>query len=323
MNQHIMSEDHGVCVLSGGVGGAKLILGLSKVLKPEEFMVVCNTGDDFVHLGLHISPDIDTVLYTLADLVDEQRGWGLKNETWNFLESIKNLGGEGWFNLGDRDLATHVERTRRIKAGESISQITQNLSQALKLKNKIIPMTDSPVQTIVETVDGPLTFQHYFVRDKCLPEVTGFRFEGIETSRPSGCIHEFFSKNQTSLLIAPSNPFVSIDPIIGIPGFLDILKNLPGPKLAVSPIVNGIAIKGPAAKMMKELGIPSTSVEVARHYRDLIDAIVIDQSDCKHMPEIENLGVKVFITKTVMNTLEDKIVLAKECLNFISCLQGE
>ena len=318
-----MISDGKVCILSGGVGGAKLVLGMSEVLDTEEFIVVANTGDDFVHLGLHISPDIDTLVYTLAGLVDETRGWGLKNESWNFLGAVKDLGGETWFNLGDKDLAMHVERTKQLKSGDSLSQVTKKLSEALGVTTDIIPMTDSSVTTTVVTDNGPLAFQHYFVRDKCNPKVTGFKFEGLEKARPADRINKFNAEKQRALLIAPSNPFVSIDPILGIPKLRENFISSCHVKLAVSPIVGGVAIKGPAAKMMSELGIPSTATEVARHYIGLIDGIVIDEVDRDQASQIERLGIKAFVTKTVMSTVEDKIGLATDCIEYIDYLASK
>ena len=317
-----MTSDGKVCILSGGVGGAKLVLGMSEILDPKEFIVVANTGDDFVHLGLHISPDIDTLVYTLAGMVDEKRGWGLKDESWNFLGAVRDLGGETWFNLGDKDLAMHVERTKELKAGVSLSQVTKKLSAALGVKIDIVPMADSSVATMILTDDGPLAFQHYFVRDKCNPKVTGFKFEGLEEARPADRINKFNSEKQRALLIAPSNPFVSIDPILGIPKLRENFTSSCHVKLAVSPIVGGIAIKGPAAKMMSELGIPSTATEVARHYIGLIDGIVIDEVDRDQASQIEKLGIKAFVTKTVMSTVEDKIGLATDCIEYIDYLAG-
>ena len=318
-----MTSDGKVCILSGGVGGAKLVLGMSEILDPKEFIVVANTGDDFVHLGLHISPDIDTLVYTLAGMVDEKRGWGLKDESWNFLSAVRDLGGETWFNLGDKDLAMHVERTKELKAGVSLSQVTKKLSAALGVKIDIVPMADSSVATTILTDDGPLAFQHYFVRDKCNPKVKGFKFEGLDKARPAEGINRFNAEKQRALLIAPSNPFVSIDPILGIPKLRETFIGSCQVKLAVSPIVGGIAIKGPAAKMMSELGIPSTATEVARHYLGLIDGIVIDEVDRDQASQIESLGIKPFVTKTVMSTLDDKIGLATDCIEYIDYLAGK
>ena len=314
----LRSCPNGLCVLSGGVGGAKLVLGLSQVLNNDDFMTIVNTGDDFVHLGLKICPDIDTIIYTLAELVDQERGWGLKDESWNFLEKTKLLGGESWFNLGDKDLATHVHRTQRLAKGEDLTSITKNLASSFGVEAKIVPMTNDLVSTVVETREGDLAFQHYFVRDRCLPIVKRFRFEGIKSSVINPSIKEYGEENNKSaVLLAPSNPFVSIDPIIGVPGMTEELVKMKGPKIAISPIINNKAIKGPAAKMMQELGIPSTSIEVTNHYKGLIDAIVIDHADAALSEKIEDMGIKVFVTNTVMHSLKEKITLANECLNFI------
>ena len=314
----LRSCPNGLCVLSGGVGGAKLVLGLSQVLNNDDFMTIVNTGDDFVHLGLKICPDIDTIIYTLAELVDQERGWGLKDESWNFLDKTKLLGGESWFNLGDKDLATHVHRTQRLAKGEDLTSITKNLASSFGVEAKIVPMTNDLVSTVVETREGDLAFQHYFVRDRCLPIVKRFRFEGIKSSVINPSIKEYGEENNKSaVLLAPSNPFVSIDPIIGVPGMTEELVKMKGPKIAISPIINNKAIKGPAAKMMQELGIPSTSIEVTNHYKGLIDAVVIDHADAALSEKIEDMGIKVFVTNTVMHSLKEKITLANECLNFI------
>ncbi len=314
----LRSCSNGLCVLSGGVGGAKLVLGLSRTLNNEDFMTIVNTGDDFVHLGLKICPDIDTIIYTLAELVDQERGWGLKDESWNFLDKTKFLGGEGWFNLGDKDLATHVHRTQRLAKGEDLTSITKNLASSFGVEAKLVPMTNDIVSTVVETPEEDLAFQHYFVRDRCLPTVKGFRFEGVKSSVINPLIQEYARANDKSaVLLAPSNPFVSIDPILSVPAMTDELVGMKGPKIAISPIINSKAVKGPAAKMMQELGVPSTSVEIANHYKGLIDAIVIDHADAPLSEKIEDLGIKVFTTNTVMHSLNEKITLANECLNFI------
>ena len=314
----LRSCSNGLCVLSGGVGGAKLVLGLSRTLNNEDFMTIVNTGDDFVHLGLKICPDIDTIIYTLAELVDQERGWGLKDESWNFLDKTKLLGGEGWFNLGDKDLATHVHRTQRLAKGEDLTSITKNLASSLGVEAKLVPMTNDIVSTVVETPEEDLAFQHYFVRDRCLPTVKGFRFEGVKSSVINPLIQEYARANDKSaVLLAPSNPFVSIDPILSVPAMTDELVGMKGPKIAISPIINSKAVKGPAAKMMQELGVPSTSIEIANHYKGLIDAIVIDHADAPLSEKIEDLGIKVFTTNTVMHSLNEKITLANECLNFI------
>jgi len=302
--------------LSGGVGGAKLALGLSKVLPPEDLLIVANTGDDFEHLGLLICPDIDTVTYTLAGIANPDTGWGRNDEGWRFMEAIAEIGGETWFRLGDRDLALHLERTRRTGAGESLSSVTADIARKLGIAAAIAPMSDQPVRTVVETPEGPLIFQHYFVREQCAPRVTGFRFDGAEAARPSDAFTDALAGSLQAIVICPSNPFISIDPILSIPGVPAALRKCGAPVVAVSPIVGGQAIKGPTAKMMAELGLPTVAVEVARHYRGLIDGFVLDDCDVDSAGAIEALGLAVHVTGTVMRSLEDKVRLAGEVLDF-------
>jgi LPPG:FO 2-phospho-L-lactate transferase len=302
--------------LSGGVGGAKLALGLAHAMAPEDLLVVANTGDDFEHLGLLICPDIDTVAYTLAGVSNPETGWGRAGETWSFMEAQAALGGETWFRLGDRDLAVHLERTRRTAAGETLSAVTADLARRLGGRVRIAPMSDRPVRTIVETPDGPLPFQHYFVRERCRPRVTGFRFEGAAAATPSPAFAAALAGGPEAIVICPSNPFISIDPILAVPGVRDALARRSAPAVAVSPIVGGRAIKGPTAKMMTELGIPSDASAVAEHYRGLIDGFILDRSDAASAAAVERLGLAVLVTGTVMQTLDDKAQLAREALDF-------
>jgi len=305
--------------LSGGVGGAKLALGLARVLEPQQLVVVANTGDDFEHLGMHVAPDLDTVMYTLAGLADTQTGWGRAGESWNFLAALEALGGETWFRLGDGDLALHVERTRRLRGGETLSEVTEAFCARLGVRSRIIPMSDEPVRTLVLTVDGELAFQHYFVRERCEPAVCGFRFSGIEAAAPSpGLAAVLQHRGLGAVVICPSNPFVSVDPILAIDGVTAALRVSKAPLVAVSPIVGGTALKGPAAKMMAELDMPTTAAAVARHYRgrQLLDGFVLDRADAALAEEIESTGVATLVTDTVMVTLEDREVLAREVLAF-------
>ena len=311
-----------VLALSGGVGGAKLALGLAHLLPPENLTVVANTGDDFTHLGLRVCPDIDTVVYTLSDLADKERGWGRDGETWNFMAALSRLGGENWFNLGDGDLAMHVYRTERLNEGATLSEVTGEIASTLGIKSIVIPMTDDPVATIVETPGGPLAFQHYFVRDRCQPAVTGFRFEGIEAAEPAPVFAKRLETGPDFILITPSNPFVSIEPILSLRGVRDRIAKSSAPVIAVSPIVGGKAIKGPAAKMMAELGMPASALEVARAYRDVIDGFVIDVHDEAQVAEIESIGIKVLVTDTVMNDLDDRVTLARDCCNFAGAIMA-
>ncbi len=310
----------GLCVaLSGGVGGAKLALGLSRCLADDDLLIVANTGDDFEHLGLHVSPDLDTVMYTLAGLSNLETGWGLAGESWGFLEALEALGGETWFRLGDRDLATHVERSRRLRQGESLSEVTRTLCSSLGIEARIVPMTDDRVSTVVHSDAGDLDFQHYFVREGCRPAVSGFHFAGIEDAAAAPEFQAAITADELCcVIVCPSNPFVSVDPILLLPGVAGALLAGSAPIVAVSPIVGGEAIKGPAAKMMRELDLPVSAVEVARHYRrrDLLHGFVLDEVDAKLAPEIEDLGLGVLVTDTVMNSLDDRVRLAQETLAF-------
>ncbi len=309
--------------LSGGVGGAKLALGLSRVLPPDALTIVCNTADDFDHLGLRVCPDLDTVMYTLAGVANRVTGWGQAHETWSFLDALGDIGGETWFRLGDRDLATHVERTRRLRSGETLTDVTRALCGALGVEATIRPMSDDPVRTVVETRNGELSFQHYFVRDRCEPAVTGFRFRGAADARPAAAFRAALEgADLGAIVICPSNPLVSVDPVLALPGVEGGIRQASAPVVAVSPIVGGTAIKGPAAKMMTELNMPVTATAVAWHYhqRDLLDGFVIDEADAAHAAEIEDLGLPTLVTGTVMETLADRERLARETLEFVELL---
>lgn len=303
-----------IVALSGGVGGAKLVLGLSHIVPSDQLMVVTNTGDDFDHFGLRICPDTDTVLYTLAGLANPTPGWGRADETWTFMETTKSLGGEDWFNLGDGDLALHILRTQALAAGKSLSAIMAEVAKAWNVGPQIIPMCDQPVATIVETNDGPLAFQHYFVREQCAPVAKGFTFKGIENAVANPIIIDALNGAVDAIILTPSNPFVSIDPILKTPGMKNALHTCGAPVIAVSPIVGGAAIKGPAAKMMSELGAPASALEIARHYQGFVDALVIDEVDAQFAPMIESLGMKACVVPTVMHNLDDKIALATDVL---------
>ena len=300
-----------VIALSGGVGGAKLALGLSRLGLGDDLLIVTNVGNDSEHLGLNICPDIDSVVYALAGLNDQVKGWGRADEGWRFMAALEELGGENWFNLGDRDLAMHVLRTQALARGESLTQVTRTITRQLGIAANVLPMTDDPVRTMVQTADGPLAFQHYFVRDQCAPVVSGFEFEGIAQARPQA---DFMAalKNPglRAVIITPSNPFVSIEPILRLPGVRDALAAAPAPIIAVSPIVAGLAIKGPAAKMMTELGMPSTALAVAEHYEGLIDGFVLDETDADLADDVDSLDMRALLAQTVMLSLEDRDGLA-------------
>ncbi len=308
-----------IIALSGGVGGAKLALGLSRILPPEQLLVVVNTGDDFEHLGLAISPDIDTVVYTLAGLANREVGWGRADETWSCMETLAAIGGETWFKLGDRDLAVHIERTRRLRAGESLSAITADLCARLGVGPRVVPMSDDPVRTRLLTDTGWLDFQEYFVRNRCEPVVRELRFHGAETA----CPHPDFmaalaDPKLEAVVICPSNPFISVEPILAVPGVRDALAHCAAPVIAVSPIIAGRAVKGPTAKMMTELGLDPTAGTVAQRYSDLLDGYVIDHAD---MAEVVSIDARVTLAQTLMTTIEDRELLAKTVLDAAAVLR--
>lgn len=318
----MIGENAKVIALCGGVGGAKLALGLSRVLSPEQLTIVVNTADDFRHIGLSISPDLDTVMYTLAGLNDSERGWGLAGESWNTMECLEVLGGETWFRLGDRDLATHLERTRRLDSGQSLTAVTTYLCDRLGVHHRVLPMSDDPVHTILQTAGGELAFQEYFVREQCRPGISGYAFRGIDTARPQPQLMELLGGPKLkAVVICPSNPFVSVDPILGLPGVRAALQQSAAPLVAVSPIVAGAAIKGPAAKMLAELGLPATALAVAQHYGNLLDGFVLDNRDAQYRPEIEALGIAASCEQTIMKTLADREDLARSVLAFAQTLE--
>jgi LPPG:FO 2-phospho-L-lactate transferase len=311
-----MSRDL-VVALSGGIGGAKLALGLSRIVEPDNLLVVANVGDDFEHLGLHISPDPDTVMYTLAGLNDSARGWGLAGESFHAMAAIKRLGGEDWFALGDTDLATHLERTRRLKAGEPLSQITADFCARLGITQTILPATDDRLRTLVLTGAGELAFQDYFVRHRCEPAVTGLRFEGAAKARPSpGLAALMQSPTLTGIIICPSNPFLSIDPILAIPGIRDWLTERRIPCIAISPLIGGKAVKGPIAKMMAERSLAATPRAIAEHYTGLIDGLIIDRADA------EQAYGECHITDTLMRDLAGQERLANASLAYLEQLRA-
>jgi len=308
-----------VVALAGGVGGAKFADGLARLLPPDHLTVIVNTGDDFEHLGLRICPDLDTVCYTLAGKANPQTGWGLAGETFQALQSLEELGGPAWFHLGDRDLGTHLERTRRLSLGQPLSQVTRLFCQAWKIPITVLPVTDDPAPTVVLTTQGELSFQEYFVHRQCQPSVTGFRFEGIEQARPAPGVLEAL-READLVLFCPSNPWVSIDPILAVPGVRQALVDARGnrglPVVAVSPIIGGKTVKGPAAKMFAELGILPSALAVAEHYGSLCSGFVLDLLDEKLAEEIRCLGLKTLATDTLMNHPEDRLRLAAEVLAF-------
>jgi LPPG:FO 2-phospho-L-lactate transferase len=308
-----MTWDAGsVVALSGGIGGAKLALGLYRILPPGALTVVANTGDDFEHLGLAVSPDLDTLLYTLAGIDNPQTGWGRHDETWTFMAALEGLGGDTWFKLGDGDLATHVERTRRLAAGESLAQITDDFRRRLEISARLLPMTDDRVRTRLLTAQGWLDFQDYFVRRQCIPTIREIAFAGASTAHPHpDFLAALADPALRVVVICPSNPFISIDPILSLPGVHAALRSCRAPVVAVSPIIGGKAVKGPTAKMMAELGLPAGAASVARHYGDLLDHYVIDEADAD---AVTGLDLPLTAARTLMETIADREALARVVL---------
>jgi LPPG:FO 2-phospho-L-lactate transferase len=315
-----------IIALAGGVGGAKLADGLYRTLPPEDLTVIVNTGDDFEHWGLKICPDLDTVCYTLAGLANPETGWGLRNETWNALETVSRLGGPDWFRIGDLDLGTHLERTRRLNAGETLSRITTDLSRAWGVRCAVLPMTDYPVATVVETNEGDLPFQEYFVHRRCEPRVRGFHFVGIESAQPAPAALEALAQAD-AIVLCPSNPWVSIDPILAVLGGIQgpseyrLRSEWATVRVGVSPIVGGQAVKGPAAKMFVELGLEPNPLSVAQHYRAAgLSGLVLDEADAKWSAPIRELGIQPLVTNTLMKSPADRLRLARDVLNFVNRL---
>jgi LPPG:FO 2-phospho-L-lactate transferase len=303
-----------VVALCGGIGGAKLALGLYRVLAPGRLTVIVNSGDDFEHLGLNICPDLDTVLYTLAGLADPKRGWGRAAETWAFMAALGEIGGETWFQLGDRDLSMHVLCSEWLRAGKSLSSFADHVARQFGIAAQIVPMSDQPVHTIVETDEGALPFQHYFVRRHCEPVVRRIRYSGAEAATPpSGLADLIVDPGLRAIVICPSNPYLSVDPILAIPAIASALAVSQAPVIAVSPIIAGRAVKGPTTKIMNELGIAVTNEAIADHYRGLLDGLVIDVAD---RGDKDRVDVPALVAHTLMNDLADRERLANDVLAF-------
>jgi LPPG:FO 2-phospho-L-lactate transferase len=312
-----MSTLQNVVLLVGGVGGAKLALGLADILPAGTLTVIVNTADDFEHLGLHVSPDLDTVMYTLGGRANPQRGWGVEGDTFKAMEMVTTYGGASWFNLGDYDLGTNIYRTALLREGKTLSQITRQFCEALGIHQYILPMTDDTVHTRLDTVEfGMMDFQPYFVRERWQPTVTSIHFEGAEAARPASGIVEAI-KAADALIIGPSNPFLSIDPILAIPGIRTALLDAAAPVVAVSPIVNSKALKGPAAKLMRELELDVSPVSVARHYMFLLNGFILDNADSHHVGDIQSLDIAATHLDTIMTTKSDKVRLAEQTINWI------
>ena len=305
-----------IIALSGGIGGAKLALGLSRVLPPEELLIVANTGDDFEHYGLTICPDTDTLLYTLAGLDNPKLGWGRADESWAFMETLALLGGADWFRLGDRDLALHVLRSHRLAAGETLSAITDDVRKRLSIGPRILPISDDPLRTQINTDQGWLDFQDWFVRLRAEPLARAVRFAGVEQARPQPVLLEALRAKPRGIVICPSNPFISIEPILAVPGLRDAIAASGAPVVAVSPIIAGQAVKGPTARMFEALGVPPSAAAVAARYGDLLDGFVMEHGD-------DDAGItpRVFYAATMMRDLADKTALARQVLTAIEALR--
>lgn len=299
-----------VVAFSGGVGGAKLALGLAEVLPPDRLTLVVNTGDDEEFFGLHVSPDLDTVMYTLAGVVNPATGWGVEAETFHALEMLGRYGTPTWFSLGDRDLATHILRRQRLDEGRTLSEVTEELSQRLGVRHPILPMSDHPVRTVVETDEGDLPFQSYFVERRCEPKVRGLRFERAADALPGPAVVRAL-RSASTLIFCPSNPWLSVEPILAVPGIREAVRSFRGPRLAVSPIVGGRALRGPADKIMSELGYEVSTIGIADYYQGLSDTLVIDETDRADAASIEKRGLSAYTASTVMRNKEDKVALAR------------
>jgi LPPG:FO 2-phospho-L-lactate transferase len=305
-----------ILALAGGVGGARLASGFAAVLAADELTIAVNVGDDFEHLGLAISPDIDTVMYTLAGLQHPVNGWGRFDETWNFMGTLADLGGETWFRLGDRDLAVHVERTRQLRAGRSLSDITAELCGRLGIRHSVLPATDASLRTMVDTDAGELAFQDYFVRRRCEPAVRGFRFAGAADAAPAAPLAKLLESGIIeAIVICPSNPWLSVAPMLAIAPLREFLASKRVPVVAVSPIVAGAAVKGPAAKIMRELGVELSALGVVRHYGALVDGWVVDSQDAALAPAVEAIGCKLVLTDTMMTAPEKTASVARVALD--------
>ena len=304
-----------IVTLAGGVGGGKFARGLTEVLAPHELTLVVNTADDFRHLGLWISPDLDSVMYAVADLNDTDRGWGLMGESWNFMRALERLAGPTWFTLGDGDLATHVMRTTLLDAGKTLSEVTRELCAQLNVEHTIVPMSDLPVATRIISDQGDLAFQEYFVARQCAPVVKNVVFSGAETALPAPKFVAALAAAD-AVLIAPSNPYVSIGPILALPDVRAAIAARRAPVIAVSPIVNGAAIKGPLAKMLREAGADVSPLGVANWYADLVDGWIIDRADREHADALRASGWKVHVCETIMRDTSSKVALAQEAITF-------
>ncbi len=310
-----------IVVFTGGTGGTKLVQGLQEVVAPEELTVIVNTGDDLEWWGLHVSPDIDSVLYGLSGLLSTDRGWGVEDDSFRCLDRMKNLGEPAWFSLGDLDLATHLTRTALLRAGKSLSEATAEIAARLGIRARVLPMSNDRVSTMLETAKGTLNFQEYFVRERHQVEVHSVRFEGAEQARAAPGVLEAIGSAE-AILFAPSNPVTSIGPILAVPGVRDALRQAEAPVVAVSPIVGGAAVSGPAGALMRMMGWPSTVAGVAQAYEDFLDMLVVDNADDAEAERLSNSRLRVIATSTLMKSLDDKRELARFMLGAMALPQS-
>jgi LPPG:FO 2-phospho-L-lactate transferase len=311
-----MSITDRVVLLVGGVGGAKLALGMARVLPTAALTIIGNTGDDFEHLGLHVSPDLDTVMYTLAGLANPETGWGLAGDSFRAMQMVERCGGPAWFRLGDGDLGTNLMRTALLHEGHTLTEVTGRLCAALGVEHALLPMSDDPVRTVLDTDRGTLAFQEYFVRERWEPAVRRIRFEGAAEARPSAVVIAALEQ-ATAIVIGPSNPFLSIDPILAVRGIREQIAEADAPCVAVSPVIGGRAVKGPTVKLMAELGLELTALGVAQHYHNLLDGIILDEEDIALVGAVRASGVRATTEHTLMATLEDKTNLARAILRWL------
>ena len=302
-----------ITALAGGVGAARFLTGLVKLVNEKDLSVIVNTGDDIELFGLHISPDVDIVTYTLAGIVDEEKGWGVKGDTFHCLEALRKFNGETWFNLGDRDLATHIFRTNLLKNGAKLSEVTAQVSRLLGLKTTILPMTDDKFETRVLIKEGSVHFEEYFVKRSCKDEVLGVEFVGADRAKPAMDVLEAIREAER-VIVCPSNPIVSIGTILAVNGVREALRRADAKKVAVSPLIAGAPVKGPADKLLRGLGYEVSAYSVAKLYSDFLDTFILDVADSAEKDRIEELGIEVTVTNTLMKSLEDKVALARTVL---------
>ena len=309
--------DTKIVALCGGIGGAKLALGLNNILDQKNLSIITNTGDDFLYLGFYICPDIDTVIYTLAGVNNPDTGWGREDETWKTLDVLKELGADTWFQLGDKDLALHLFRSKEKRKGELLTTITRKITNKFGLKTNVLPMSNHAVQTILETENGEISFQDYFVRQKCRPKVSNILFKSKKPVATDAVKKALSDKKLDGIIFCPSNPYLSIDPILSINKIKKLIENQKKPRVVVSPIVGNDSVKGPTSKIMNEMGIEVSSVSIAEHYKGLIDGIIIDESDGEQADKIKEMGIEVKLSKIIVKTKQEKKRLAKESIAFI------